>query len=69
MKTFHDVFTCNIPASALGDEMKCMLSRLADGPGLGAVIAVLEGRDAVQRDIKHLPVIGQRQTQGHEDEK
>lgn len=32
--------------------MKCTLSGLADGPGLGGGAAALEGRDAEQRDIK-----------------
>ena len=49
--------------------MKCKLSSLADGFGLGGAVAVLEGRDAVQRDIKKPPGVGQSQTQGPEDVK
>ena len=45
--------------------MKCSLGGLADGPSLGGVVVVLKGRDAVQRDVKKLPGVGQSQMQGH----
>lgn len=49
--------------------MKCPVSRVADGPGWGGVVAVLEGRDAVPRDIKKPPAVGRSQMQGCEDVK
>lgn len=66
---FSHIFRWNVSAGDLDDGMKCPLSRLADGPGLGGAVAMLEGRDAVQRDIKKPPVIGQSQMQECEDMK
>lgn len=49
--------------------MKRGVSGSADGPGLGGAVAALEGRDAVQRDIRKPAGIGQSQIQGREDVK
>lgn len=55
-------------AAPLAEGPECSLSSLADGSALGAV-AVLEGRDALHRDIQKPPGADQSQIQGREDVK